>query len=185
MNIILTPTYETDRLILRPFTLEDIPTYQKNFNNYEVIQHLSAAVPWPYPDDGVEYFLNNVVFPNQGKTRWDWALFLKTNPQEVIGSISFFLPGVPEHRGFWLAQNYWGMGLMTEAVAPILEFAFHTLKMESIIFSNAVGNDRSRRVKEKTGATFIETRPVKFVSPAYTESEYWELSKASWQKLKV
>jgi ribosomal-protein-alanine N-acetyltransferase len=182
MSHIPTPRFETDRLLLRELTLSDAPTYQQNFNNYEVIQHLSAAVPWPYPDDGVEYFLNNVVFPNQGKNRWDWGLFLKTNPSEVIGTISFFLPGVPEHRGFWLAKKYWGMGLMTEAVAPIMGFAFNTLKMESIIFSNAVGNDRSRRVKEKTGATFVETRPVKFVSPLYTESEYWELSKTAWEQ---
>lgn len=184
MNIIPTPSFTTDRLILRELTLSDVPTYQKNFNNYEVIQHLSASVPWPYPEDGVDFYLKNIILPNQGKTRWDWGIFLKENPSEVIGTIALYHPGIPENRGFWLAQKNWNQGIMTEAVMPIMDFAFNVLKLDPIIFSNAVGNQRSRRVKEKTGAIFVETRPLKFVNPAYTESEYWQLSREAWEKLR-
>jgi hypothetical protein len=40
---------------------------------------------------------------------------------------------------------------MTEAVSPIMDYALEVLGFDRLIFSNAVGNERSRRVKEKTG----------------------------------
>ena len=42
-------TFETERLILKPITKQDIASYQKNFADYEVIRFLAATVPWPYP----------------------------------------------------------------------------------------------------------------------------------------
>lgn len=174
------PTFETDRLILREVTLNDAPAYQKNFADYEVIRFLARQVPWPFPENGVEEFLRNVVLPELGKTRWLWGIFLKENPHELIGAVDLFFPGKPENRGFWLARRFWGHGFMTEAVTPVMDFAFNTLQQDKLIFSNARGNDRSRRVKEKTGARLIETKPFAFVDPDFTESEYWELTRAEW-----
>jgi len=55
------PSFNTDRLILRDIDESDIPSYQFYFSNYEVIRHLAASVPWPYPDDGVESFLKSLL----------------------------------------------------------------------------------------------------------------------------
>lgn len=66
---------------------------------------------------------------------------------------------------------------MTEATKPVNEYAFTHLKFEELIFSNAKGNVKSRRVKEKTGAILLKTIPAKFVDPAYNESKVWRLSK--------
>ena len=52
-----TPLFKTERLILRPITLSDAPAVQKHFNNWNIIQNLSTAVPWPYPPDGAESFI--------------------------------------------------------------------------------------------------------------------------------
>ena len=73
------PTFKTDRLILREVTHEDIPSYEKYFINYEVIQHLASHVPWPYPKNGVREFLDNFIFPDQGKTQWLWGVYEKEN----------------------------------------------------------------------------------------------------------
>jgi len=54
MNQII-PTFTTSRLILKPVTSQDIPSYKKHFVDYEVIQFLSSNVPWPYPEYGVEF----------------------------------------------------------------------------------------------------------------------------------
>lgn len=69
---------------------------------------------------------------------------------------------------------------MTEAVEPVMDYAFNELGFEKLVFTNAVGNIRSRRVKEKTGAKLVRVAPAKFVNPAYTEHEIWELSKTEW-----
>lgn len=172
--------FETERLFLRGVKLSDSPSYQKNFADYEVIQHLSHLVPWPYPENGVHDFLKEMVLPTQGINRWTWAIFHKENKSEVIGVVDLWRKGCPENRGFWLAKKHWSKGYMTEAVTPVMDYAFNFLGFEKLVFANAVGNNRSRRVKEKTGAKFIETRPAKFVDPKYTEHEIWELEKSDW-----
>jgi [ribosomal protein S5]-alanine N-acetyltransferase len=179
------PTFETNRLILRETRLEDAPSYQKNFCDYEVIRHLAAACPWPYPPDGALNFIKEFIFPNQGKNRWFWSIFLKENLADMIGVVELWREGKPENRGFWLAKKHWGKGLMTEAVTPVMDYAFNELGFEKLIFSNARGNIGSRKVKEKTGATFVRFEPAKFVDSKYTEREVWELTKENWVKFKA
>lgn len=176
------PTFETERLILKSINMQDEPCYKKNFIDYEVIRHLSSAVPWPYPEDGVKTYFETVLLPNQGKGRWSWGIFLKSQPSEVIGLVDLWEKGRPEHRGFWLARRFWGQGYMSEAVTPITRYAFEMLGFEKLIFSNALGNIASRRVKEKAGAKFLRTEPAQFVDPSYTEHELWELTKKHWQE---
>ncbi len=174
------PTFETNRLYLRGVELSDAESYQKNFADYEVIRHLSHNVPWPYPEHGAYDCIKHMLLPDQGKDHWTWAIFMKDNQDEVIGAVELWRKGIPENRGFWLAKKHWGKGFMTEALEPITGYAFNELGFEKLIFSNAVGNLRSRRVKEKSGAQYIETRPAKFVDPNFTEHEIWELEKHNW-----
>ena len=174
------PGFTTERLLLTAVRLEDAAAYAVHFVDYEVIRHLSSKVPWPYPPAGVEEFLRDVIMPVQGLSRWTWAIRRKSEPDVIIGCIDLWREGCPEHRGFWLGRKFWVKGYMTEAVIPILDYAFGPLGFETLVFSNAHGNDRSRRVKEKTGATFIGLRPASFVDPAYTEAETWSLSKQQW-----
>lgn len=176
------PHFKTERLILRDVQLSDIPSYQKHFNNWNIIRNLSAGVPWPYPSDGAEFFVKNVLIPNQNKNMWSWGIFLASHPQELIGVVDLFKNDRPENRGFWLSEEHWGKGLMTEAVAPVTKFAFEELGFEKLIFSNALGNLRSRRIKEKTGATFFKIVPSQHVDVELNESELWELTKDNWLK---
>ena len=54
------------------------------------------------------------------------------------------------------------------------------LGFEVLVFANAVGNLRSRRIKEKTGARLLRTEPAEFVDPSFKDREIWELSKSEW-----
>lgn len=181
MEPAILPVFETKRLILRGVTEADIPAYEKNFVDYEVIGPMSCAVPWPYPDGGVPDYLHTQIFPNQGRDRWVWAIFLKTSPDEAIGCVDLWRDGKPENRGFWLGRRYWGHGYMTEAVEPVMNYAFGVLGFERIILANAVGNDRSRRIKEKNGARLLRVEPAQFVNPDYTEHEVWVLTEEDWR----
>ena len=175
------PKFETPRLILKGIQLADARNYEKHFVDYEVIRHLSSLVPWPYPLGGIEAFLRDVVLPVQGVSRWLWGIFLKENPGEVIGCVDLWREGRPENRGFWLGREFWGQGLMTEAVQPTVSCAFEVLEFERLVFSNALGNLKSRRIKEKTGARMIGTRPAKFVDAQYDTAETWELTRKAWE----
>lgn len=179
------PVFETERLILRGVTQADAPAYQKHFVDYEIISPLSSMVPWPYPENGAEDFIRSQILPRQGIDKWVWGIFLKENPDELIGVVDLWREGRPENRGFWLGRAFWGKGYMTEAVTPVMDYAFEHLGFQRLVFANAVGNERSRRVKEKTGARLLYTAPASFVDPAYTEHEVWELNKEDWRNYRA
>ena len=73
---------------------------------------------------------------------------------------------------------------MTEAVAPVMDYAFGVLGFEHMLFANASGNPRARRVKEKTGATLLRVEPGSHVDPEITEQEIWKLTAEDWQARK-
>ena len=174
------PTFQTERLILTELQLSDAPTYTKHFINYEVIRHLSATVPWPYPEDGVLNYMTHDILPYQGIDKWVWKIALRDDPDELIGAIELVRKASPANRGFWLGQPYWGKGYMTEAVKPVTDYAFESLGFEKLVFSNAVDNRRSSRIKEKSGARFIRYEPAQYVDPAHTERALYELTKDMW-----
>lgn len=174
-------TFITKRLILRQVTLDDIVNYEKYFVDYNVIKYLRATVPWPYPDGGIQDYIEQEINPYLGKDRWLWGIFLKTFPNELIGAVELRRVGNPENRGFWLGKKFWGQGIMTEAIAPITNYAFDTLGFEKMIFTNATGNNSSHRIKEKTGARFLYKEPAKFVDSELMEQEVWEFTREDWQ----
>lgn len=178
------PVFTTSRLILRPIRQSDAESYQKYFSDREVIENLAYTVPWPYPQDGASAFIEAVLLPSQGHDRWAWGIFRKEFPDELIGCIDLWREGRPENRGFWLGRPFWGQGYMSEAVIPINDYAFDHLGFKTLIFSNARGNHRSHRVKEKTGARFTGYYPAKFVNPDLTEAESWELTAENWREWK-
>ena len=176
------PTFYTDRLILKAPVMEDAKSYQHYFANYEVIKNLSTAVSWPYPDNGAYEYLKNIVIPMQGQERWTWGIYLKSNPLELIGCVDLFKRSERGNRGFWLGQKFWNQGIMTEAVKPIVDYAFLQLGFKKLIFENALGNIGSRKVKEKSGATFVGLKSSPHVDPNLNQSEQWELLREHWLK---
>ncbi len=174
-------TFETSRLLVRPICEEDAEAYEANFADFEIIRHFAKSVPWPYPKGNARCHIVSEIIPNLGKNRWTWCLFLKTDPLLLIGAIDLWRPGHPENRSFWLGKEYWGRGLMTEAVIPTTDYAFDKIGFDVLILSNAAGNTRSRRIKEKAGARFLRNEPMDFNDPSFTHSEIWELSCAAWR----
>ncbi|SHG32631.1 GNAT family N-acetyltransferase [Pedobacter caeni] len=179
------PTLNTERLILKGVSIADVASYTKYFVDYDVVRYLSDEVPWPYPENGVKDHLEKVVLPQQGDGHWVWGIFLKEQPDELIGTVDLRREGKPEHRGFWLGKPFWGKGIMTEANVSVLDYAFGALGFERLLFANAVGNIGSRRIKEKTGAQLIGIREAGFVDPLLKECEVWELTPENWLKFKT
>ncbi|MGQ0527515.1 MAG: GNAT family N-acetyltransferase [Alphaproteobacteria bacterium] len=180
-----TPVLETERLILRPVTLHDAPAIQKYFNNWNIIQHLSTIVPWPYPDDGALTYLRDMVVPAVEKgMNYTWAITIKGDP-ECVGLIGFEINDNPQNgnRGFWLGEHLHGHGYMSEAVTATNDFIFFELEIERFIVVNAITNLRSRRVKEKTGAVFIGMTHLPHHN-GIAESEKWEVTRAGWEMVR-
>ena len=176
----MTPTLETERLLLRPLQLEDADQTQLLFPQWEVVQYLNARVPWPYPPDGVLSFYRDVILPAvQHGDEWAWTLRLKTSPDKIIGALSL-TRGEHDNRGFWLAPAFQGRGLMTEAVNAANDFWFDTLGFTHLRVPKAVANTTSRRISEKTGMRIIATENRDFVC-GRLPAEIWEITAAEWR----
>lgn len=177
-----TPQLETERLILRPLALSDAPAIQRHFDNWNIVRHLSAVVPWPYPADGAEKFVRMQLGKiSDGEEICHWVLVPKGGDGEAIGNIHFrpYADSAKGNRGFWLAEPYWRRGLMTEAIAAVNDFAFLTLGLDHFYVCNAATNEASRRVKQKTGAEFVG-----FIELAHhggqSKSERWIVRREAW-----
>jgi len=78
-------------------------------------------------------------------------------PEEAIGSIGLF-PGKDVHRltaemGYWLAEPYWGQGIMSEAATRFTDAAFVAFGLVRIHAEPYATNSGSCRVLEKAGFT--------------------------------
>ena len=149
---------ETQRLILRPWRMEDL----KDFHEYASIDELGQMAGWtPHRSlEESEFILNLFI---QGKKTF--AIELKENGK-VIGSLGIEEPDPdPEENlmgrelGFVLHKAYWGNELAPEAVTVIKSWCFDTLGYNFLTCSHFDWNSRSQRVIEKTGFHFFSTSP--------------------------
>lgn len=178
------PDLRTDRLLLRRLKPQDADALQPLFADWEIIQHMSKEIPWPYPDDGVVSFIENVCEPAMEKgERMYWAIV----PHEVgtaVGILEYRI-GAEErdNRGFWIGKPYQGRGYMTEAVEAFQDYIFFELGVERIVVCNSAKNPRSRRVKEKTGAIRDGDLCVDHHNGS-SACERWIVSRAEWAKIR-
>ena len=179
-----TPVLETERLILRPVTMDDAPSLQKHFNNWNIIRRIGVNAPWPYPEDGAESFLKmQQEFIRDGKV-FLWTINLKDAPNEAIGLIEFrFREEMDDNRGFWLSEDHWGHGYMSEAVEATQDWIFFELGKDKVIAKNAFDNVASRRVKEKTGAEFVGLVQMDH-HQGESEVQRWIVTRDHWARIR-
>jgi len=176
-----TPRLETERLVLRPLRIEDAPAVQRHFAHWKMVRHLVSRVPWPYPADGAETNVRECLAKRERGEQFYWVITLKGGDDELIGRIDLRPDaGVGAMRGFWLAQECWGRGLMTEAADVVNAYAFEVLDWPFIDVSTNAANLASQRIKEKQGFT-----PVGMGTDSYVEGirskAYWRLTQADWR----
>ena len=174
------PVLQTERLILRPLSVDDAAQMQEKFDNWNKIRLIGGGVPWPYPEDGAARFLEDILPKIQRGDIYSWVITLRKNPQELIGQITYrHKTDKEDHRSFWLAEPFWGNGYMTEAVCAVQDFIFLDLGVDRILVKNAKANVASRRIKEKTGARLIGEGKGTFHDESNIE-EIWEITREGW-----
>ncbi len=148
---------ETDRLILRPWRESDL----EDFFEYASVPGIGEMAGWKHHASLEESKTILSLFVQEKKT---FALELKENGK-VIGSLGLEdrdgdldLPEEQVGRGigYVLSKNYWSKGLMTEAVNAVIKYCFENLHYDWLICGHFLQNDRSRRVIEKSGFTYVQ-----------------------------
>lgn len=176
-----TPVLETKRLLLRPLVPADAPVIQRRFPHWEIVRYLNPRVPWPYPADGAIRFIQICQGEMARGEKHHWAIRLKDEPGELIGSINLWPDDGQSRdmRGFWLDPEFQGRGLMTEAADRVTDYAFHDLDWPHLWVSNAEPNRASARVKERQGARLVGFEPFRSVS-GDGRRMVWLIEKEAW-----
>lgn len=141
----------TPRLLLRPWAARDADALVRHANNRNVARTLRDAFPHPYTRDDARQWLESRA-TDQGPTL-DFAIELDG---EAVGSVGLKTRGdilrCTLEVGYWLAEPLWGCGLVSEAVAAVVDYAFATFPdIEAVQAHHIESNPASGRVLEKCG----------------------------------
>ena len=149
---------ETDRLIIREWSEMDL----EDFFEYAKVDGVGQMAGWNPHTSIQESKTILEMFINEKMT---FALELKEN-HKVIGSLgletlSLLLRDeyenlVGRELGYVLSKEYWGKGLMPEAVNRVIKFCFEQENYDYLMCSHFVINSQSKRVIEKSGFRFVK-----------------------------
>ncbi len=144
---------ETDRLVLRELTMEDLDALQAWQSDARTMRFYPALMTREDTQDWIERTLGSYARNGFGL----WAAVLKESG-EVIGNIGITLQlvdGEPTPEiGYQLHKDHWGKGLATEAALGCKDYGFIQLDFPRLISWMAPDNWPSRRVAERVGMTF-------------------------------
>ncbi|MDR1328170.1 MAG: GNAT family N-acetyltransferase [Oscillospiraceae bacterium] len=149
---------ETERLTLRPFAESDL----SDFYAYASVPGVGEMAGWPHHESIAtsERILRSFIDEKEV-----FAVYHKAD-RKVIGSLGLHRSWANEDEaykalrvkeiGYVLAKEYWGQGLIPEAVSAVLEYGFDTLGAEAFTCGHFLENDQSRRVIEKCRFKFVK-----------------------------
>ena len=149
------PTVETDRLILRRFSPDDLDSLSEILSRPEVMRYMPGGEP--YPRERSARTLQSIIDHwEQHGFGW-WAICWKRNPQLIGWCGLSYLEELDETEvAFLMNSQFWGRGVATEGAHASLRYGFEELGLDRIIALAHVKNFASRRVMEKNGLTYRE-----------------------------
>ncbi|QEN04968.1 N-acetyltransferase [Thiospirochaeta perfilievii] len=144
---------KTDRLLLRPFSIEDSADFFSISSDPMVTEFLTWG-PHIHMEESLESiqtrFINNTnVFCIEHR-----------DDNKCIGCIDLRFDNTNKKVGFgyMLSQSYWGSGYMTETLKAVLDYIFSSFDINKVEASYYVGNPGSGRVMEKCGMVYEGTQ---------------------------
>lgn len=175
-------TFETERLILRPWREDDAEALYKCASDPDV----GPPAGW-LPHTSVEN--SREIIKTILSADNIYAVCLKDGNGTPIGNIHLNrntdMTDRPDEceLGYWLGKPYWGQGIIPEAGRRILKYAFCELGMVAVWCGRYDGNEKSRRVQEKLG--FVHHHSTEgLVIPHFNELRLGHvmlLTKESWK----
>ncbi|HPF88500.1 MAG TPA: GNAT family N-acetyltransferase [Candidatus Limiplasma sp.] len=148
---------QTDRLTLRPLAHEDLD----DFYAYASEPGVGERAGWKH-HESIEESAKILQMLIDEKS--ELALFHKAD-QKMIGTLGMhpsWARDAEEYRsykmteiGYVLSKEYWGQGLMPEAVKAAVHYCFTELNLDAVACGHFVENNQSRRVIEKCGFQFV------------------------------
>ena len=142
---------------IRKWELSDAKDLAAALSNKKVQDNLRDGLPYPYTEQDGKEFISAMISADENET----FAFAITVDNMVIGSIGIFRQGNIHRQtaelGYYIAEEYWGKGIMTEAVKQICEYVFANSDIIRIYAEPFAYNIASCRALEKAGFQYEGT----------------------------
>ena len=155
-----TKRLETERLVLRPYIVEDA---QAMYDNWCSDAEVTKFLTWP-PHESVSITKEIVSswVDNYKKDNWyQWAIVVKENGDEPIGGISvveFDEKTKMAHIGYCISKEWWHKGITSEALKVVMDYLFDEVGVNRVESRHDPRNLNSGRVMKKCGMKYEGTR---------------------------
>lgn len=147
-------SFQTERALLRPFTMSDLDELASILGNSQVMKYLEIDCQ-PITKEQTEKIIAAII------THWKingygrWAVICKED-NKLIGMAGFRTHEDVAELVYILDEPYWGKGLATEIARGILKYGFEKHNFSRIVAMTRPANVASRRVMDKIGMTFVK-----------------------------
>lgn len=148
MTKFIFPMFETSRLFLRELTIVDNREVWQHFSDEEVTRYMDipACRSLSEAEEIIQYHLED--------SGCRWGVFDKQSKQ-LAGTCGYhcWVTGAAPRAeiGFDLSKVYWGQGLMTEALQPVIRFGFEQMRLARIEATVDPMNSRSMHLLDSLG----------------------------------
>jgi RimJ/RimL family protein N-acetyltransferase len=177
------PVFETTRLILRPFTLDDANDVQR-LAGEKAIADTTLNIPHPYENGMAEEWITTHRKQMAAGEVAVFAIGLREG-KALVGAI-----GLTIHQqfnraefGYWIGCSHWNKGYCTEAGKAVFRYGFETLNLNRIFAFHMTRNPASGRVMQKLGMVH-EGHFRQHVKKwdKYEDLEFYGILRADWTK---
>ena len=142
---------------IRKWKLSDAKDLAIALSNRKVQDNLRDGLPYPYTEQDGKDYISDMLSANEDDT----FAFAVTADNKVVGSIGVFRQGNIHRQtaelGYYVAEEYWSRGIMTEAIKQICEYVFSKSDILRIYAEPFAYNIASCRVLEKAGFQYEGT----------------------------
>ena len=143
--------------ILRKWRLSDAADLAAALNNKRILNNLRDGLPFPYTEQDARDYISAMFSADENDT-FAYAI---TRNDRAIGSIGAFRKSNIQRQtaelGYYLAEEYWGQGIMTETIRQLCSIIFDTTDILRIYAEPFAYNTGSRRALEKAGFCYEGT----------------------------
>lgn len=179
-------TLGTERLQLRAQRISDAEAMYEIYSDAETMKYWSSE-PMKGLDEAQKYVAQDLDAVNQGRAVI-WSITEK-NRDVAIGKCILFQFSESNRRaevGYVLNRQYWGRGIMSEAMAAVIEYAFGDAGLHRLEADTDPDNAGSLKMLERLGFQREGLfRDRWFVYGVWQDSVMLGLLKTEWEKSKI
>lgn len=176
------PKLESERLPLRPRSLEDIDAVARMNADPQVMKHIAAVGDPAMGRDAVAARSFSHVERGLGY----WSVFAKGDPAGFLGYVGLIPDGDAAEDvqlSYRFTVSSWGRGYAREAAACLLRHGFETLTLTSIAVTTHPLNLASLRLAERLGFLPVPMDPTILIGHPAVIATRFRLTGEAWRDL--